>query len=59
MAKMKLQHQAVWGNSGICCGLALEYYRGAPLTILALTGAIVFLLFNSTLYFRSRKQHSQ
>ena len=46
MAKMKLQHRAVWGNLGICCGLVLEYYRGVSLAILVAAGAILLVLFN-------------
>jgi hypothetical protein len=56
MASMKLQHRAIWGNLGICCGLVLEYYRGVSLGILIATGAMLLVLFNGILLFRYRKQ---
>jgi len=43
-------------NFGILAGLALEFYRGSPPKIIALTGMLLLLFANLVMYVSAKKR---
>ncbi len=54
VTKMSVRAKAIYINIALVFGLALEFYRGRSLTVIAITGCILFAVANIALLF-SRK----
>jgi hypothetical protein len=55
MKKMKLQNQILIVNASILAGLILEYFRGAPIIAIVVTGVFLLMLVNVIFYIRLQK----
>jgi hypothetical protein len=51
---MPLRTKILLINFAIVCGLALEYYRGAPIFAIVITGVALLLVANTILFLKAK-----